>query len=70
MTLYREPTERERQDFINYGTPEIVVRAVIVAEPDLYVYLQGGMSRAFYQCDRSEADGAVFDINLFGDTDE
>ncbi len=39
----------------------------VPVEPDLYVYLQGGMSRSFYQCDRSEADGAVFDINLFRD---
>ncbi len=33
MTLYRRATEQERQDFINYGTPEMVVRAVIVVEP-------------------------------------
>ena len=39
------------------------------AEPDLYVFLQGGLSRAFYECGKDEADGALFDINLFGDSD-
>ncbi|KKL28878.1 hypothetical protein LCGC14_2370790, partial [marine sediment metagenome] len=34
-------------------------------EPTLYVSMHGGLSRAFYECDEEDADGAVFDINLF-----
>lgn len=40
------------------------------AEPLLYVFLQGGLSRAYYECPKDEADGALFDINLFGDDKE
>ena len=39
-------------------------------KPTLYVSMHGGLSRAFYECDEGDADGAVFDIKLLRDADE
>ena len=38
------------------------------AEPALYIFRMGGLSEAFYRCDKEDADGAVF--SLTEDADE
>ncbi len=35
MKLYRKATLKEHQDFINYGTPDIIVRAVVPVEVNM-----------------------------------
>ncbi len=76
MTLYREAdckhsgwraTESGHPECLDCGG---LSRYVIPVTPDLFVYQQGGLSEAFYRCDKSDADGALFDIDILGLDDE
>ena len=64
--LYRlASVESDIKTFDTYHTE--CGRELVRVDPDLYVYRQGGLSEAFYRCDEDEADGAVFNIQLFSD---
>ena len=35
---------------------------LVPVEPEAYVYRQGGLSEAFYRCEKGEADAVLFRI--------